>query len=53
MGHIFFLIPRVNEDIINKDDNEQVQVLLERSIHQKFMKALGALVSPNDVNTNS
>ena len=34
MTCIFFLTPRVNEDIINKDDNEQVQVLFENSIHQ-------------------
>ena len=34
MIHIFFFIPRVNEDIINKDDNEQVQVRFEHPIHQ-------------------
>ena len=31
---MFLLIPRVNEDIINKDDNEQVQVQLEHYVHQ-------------------
>ena len=34
MTHMFFLIPSVNEDVINKHDNEQVQVLFEHSIHQ-------------------
>ena len=33
MIHMFFLIPRVNADIINTDDNEQVQVLFEHSVY--------------------
>ena len=41
---MFFLIPRVNKDIINKDDNEQVQVLFEHYVHQ----ILESWVSPND-----
>ena len=32
MTCMFFLTPRVNEDIINKDDNEQVQVLFENFV---------------------
>ena len=31
---IFFLTPGVHEDIINEDDNEQVQVFFEYSVHQ-------------------
>ncbi|KAK4706538.1 hypothetical protein R3W88_033905 [Solanum pinnatisectum] len=31
---MFFLILRVNEDIINKDNNEQVQILREHFVHQ-------------------
>ena len=34
MISMFFLTPRVNEYIINKDDNEQVQLLFEDSVHQ-------------------
>ena len=34
MTHMFFLIPSVNEGIINEDDKEQVQVLFEHSINQ-------------------
>ena len=34
MTCMFFLNPRVKENIINKDDNEQVKVLFENSIHQ-------------------
>ena len=34
MSRMFFLIPRVNKDVINKDNNEQVQILLEHSVHQ-------------------
>ena len=49
---IFFLTPRVNEDIINKDDNEQVKYYL-KTLFIKSMKAAGALVSPNDITTNS
>ena len=49
---MFFLTPRVNEDIINEDDNKQVQVLFENSVHQ-IHESLGALVSPNDITTNS
>lgn len=33
MIYMFFKIPRVNEDIINKDNNKIVQVLLEYSVH--------------------
>ena len=52
MTCMIFLTPRVNEDIIDKDDNEQVQVLFEYSVHQ-IHESLGALVSPNDITTNS
>ena len=34
MTRMFFLIPRVKEDIINEDDNEKVQVLFKHSFHQ-------------------
>ena len=43
---------RVDEDIINKDNNEQVQVLFD-TLFIKSMKAAGAFVSPNDITTNS
>ena len=44
MTHMFFLIPRVNEDIINKDDNEQVQVLFEHPV-LKSMEVARELIS--------
>ena len=44
-------IHRVNEDIINKDGNEQVQVLLEHCVHQVH-EAAKTLVSANDISTN-
>ena len=34
MTCMFFLTPRLNEDIINEDDNEQVHVLFEHSVNQ-------------------
>ena len=49
---MFFFTPRVNEEFINKGDNEQVQILFENSYHQ-IHEAAGALISPNDVTTNS
>ena len=52
MTCMFFLIPKVNEDMINKDDNEQVYVLFENSIKIKSIKAAGALVIPIDITTN-
>ena len=53
MSCIFFLTPRVNEAIIIKDNNEQVQVLFEHSVHQKSMKVVGALIIPNHITKNS
>ena len=43
MSRMFFLIPRVNKDIINKDNNEQVQVLFEHYVQQihKSCKSIG------------
>ena len=49
---MFFLNTRVNEDIINEDDNEQVQVLFGYSVHQS-MKVVEALVIPKNITTNS
>ena len=49
---MFLLIPRVNEDVSNKDDNEQYQVLFKHFVHQ-IIKVAGALVSPNKITTNS
>ena len=34
MTRMFYLIPRLNEDIIKNDDNEQDQLLFEHFIHQ-------------------
>ena len=34
MTHMFFLIPTVNEYIINKDDNKQVQLLSKHPVHK-------------------
>ena len=31
---LFFLIPKINEDIIHNDDNKNVQILLEHSVNQ-------------------
>ena len=52
MTRMFFLIPSVDEDIINEDAKKQVKVLFEHYVHQ-ILKAAGALVSPNDIITNS
>ena len=34
MTCMFFIIRKVNEDMINEDDNEQVQVLFEHFVYQ-------------------
>ena len=52
MTRMFFLVPRVNEDIINGDNNDQNQILFEH-FFIKSMKAAEALVSLNDMTTNS
>ena len=48
MTHMFFVIPSINEDIINKDDDEQVQLLFEHFV-KKIHESFKTLVSPNDV----
>lgn len=52
MTRMFFLIPRLNEDIINEYVNEQVQELFEH-LFIESMKVAGALLNLNDINKNS
>ena len=52
MTRMFFLIPRLNEDIINKENNEHIQVLFEHFVHQ-IHEATGALANKNGITTNS
>lgn len=33
MSRMLLLTPRINEDIINEDDEEQVQILFDHPIH--------------------
>lgn len=49
---MLFLTVRVNKNIINKDNNEQVQYYFN-TIFIKPMKAIIAFVSPKDKTTNS
>ena len=48
MTHLFFPIPIVNADIINKDYDEQSKYCLN-TLFIKSMKYVGALVIPNDI----
>lgn len=52
MVHMFLLIPRINEDMINNDDNEQVRYCLN-TLFIKSIKDAEALFSTYDIVKNS
>lgn len=52
MVHMFLLIPRINEDMINNDDNEQVRYYLN-TLFIKSIKDAEALFSTYDIVKNS
>ena len=49
---MFFLILRINKNVIKENKNELVQIFAEDTIHKEHNVA-GAFVRPNGTTTNS